>query len=815
MKTRIVTLFAVFALLWPADITAQSGEEYIHLHDVDMDLVQTNGDNEAWQLQVTFSVLRPNELTAIDVPDQTVIGLRSPDTDATTIPAKEGGQTSLILVADLSSPGLNAQQRTELIDQIGGFLAAQQNVDTSLWLVGAESPLYNLQAFNDVIKNRIAGLRPAAARKACVNNTLNAAIETLNPSERSPRVVIYVSTRPDNCGGVSRADIKQKARANGVTLYALGVRGTDANESDLVEWTQYDGFGGLYTIVALDRVRPMLLAFGESLRKRYTASWNLYPNTIGQRSGKMIVQFTQSRALTKDFVYTTTGTLSPPPAVRISEKIEYDGTTMIIGLDLINRERMSDVQAKLLPADSNTPIFNQNIGLVENFRIDGQALVTGTVYSLTVSPLGPAGRPIDGAGAAIPVTFSPRPPSVRLTGYALPQPLDNTLVVTPAGTGLSQVREWRVTLVNENNVELIDARGNPLWSKSGREIGGAVKINPADLIDISDPGTYLGIQAIDAAGKPIPEAKARSDRAIQHSRPGFFVRAQSWLNQNPLNYLAIVGALSVLLIAGAGTVRLLRRERRGPPPITPKIFDTPYPVNPPAYPSAQVTRAILRLVEPRGQTFHADVSQSPFVIGRSKDAQANLLNLGVSDVSRKHAVLTFENGQWHVADGPSQHGTQINSAGTRTKLTQTAVPLYDRDIIEIAGKVKLSFQCDDPMHNRSSASGGLRLQSGAARLAPTAGLPKGVLLDVPANGGRIGRAPSCEVVIPVDSSQGVSKEHAMLKRNGSNWVLTDLNSAYGTFVNSTRLEKGASVQIRDGAELQFGPNVKVRLVLSA
>jgi diguanylate cyclase (GGDEF)-like protein len=60
---------------------------------------------------------------------------------------------------------------------------------------------------------------------------------------------------------------------------------------------------------------------------------------------------------------------------------------------------------------------------------------------------------------------------------------------------------------------------------------------------------------------------------------------------------------------------------------------------------------------------------------------------------------------------------------------------------------------------------------------------KRILLD----GGyvRIGRSEQSNIVLP---DKAASAEHAHLERLGANWVLRDLDSKNGTFVNETRLE---------------------------
>jgi hypothetical protein len=55
----------------------------------------------------------------------------------------------------------------------------------------------------------------------------------------------------------------------------------------------------------------------------------------------------------------------------------------------------------------------------------------------------------------------------------------------------------------------------------------------------------------------------------------------------------------------------------------------------------------------------------------------------------------------------------------------------------------------------------------------------------------------------------VSSQHARLTWNGRGWVIEDLNSTNGTFVNGRAVDR--PVPVRQGDVIEFGP-VKVKLV---
>jgi hypothetical protein len=62
----------------------------------------------------------------------------------------------------------------------------------------------------------------------------------------------------------------------------------------------------------------------------------------------------------------------------------------------------------------------------------------------------------------------------------------------------------------------------------------------------------------------------------------------------------------------------------------------------------------------------------------------------------------------------------------------------------------------------------------------------------------IGRSPDCDIFL---DDVTVSRQHAILRRNGDSFVIEDQGSLNGTFVNRRRIE---SQELADGDEVQVG-----------
>ncbi|MCA9649485.1 MAG: FHA domain-containing protein [Myxococcales bacterium] len=65
----------------------------------------------------------------------------------------------------------------------------------------------------------------------------------------------------------------------------------------------------------------------------------------------------------------------------------------------------------------------------------------------------------------------------------------------------------------------------------------------------------------------------------------------------------------------------------------------------------------------------------------------------------------------------------------------------------------------------------------------------------------VGRGPACQLRVPKPQVSGL---HAELLWDGARWVVQDLGSRNGTFVDGTRLSPGERAELGRGAELAFG-----------
>ena len=79
-------------------------------------------------------------------------------------------------------------------------------------------------------------------------------------------------------------------------------------------------------------------------------------------------------------------------------------------------------------------------------------------------------------------------------------------------------------------------------------------------------------------------------------------------------------------------------------------------------------------------------------------------------------------------------------------------------------------------------------------------LPGGRRLDV-FDGLVIGRNPAADLQLPDES---VSRDHARVTGKLGHWIVQDLHSRNGTWVNATRLHTGGAHPVRDGDVIRVG-----------
>ena len=198
------------------------------------------------------------------------------------------------------------------------------------------------------------------------------------------------------------------------------------------------------------------------------------------------------------------------------------------------------------------------------------------------------------------------------------------------------------------------------------------------------------------------------------------------------------------------------------------------------------------------------IGDEPLVFGR--EAGADVVVPG-DDVSRRHAEIRHTDGGYVVVD-LSANGTFVN--GDRV---QGARPLARADILRI-GPDEFRFHAplegpppgaverlSDTMHGipATPLPAPAVMPSPIASLLGRSGAVKGTRFPIRAPVASVGRGEYNDIVLP-DAS--VSTMHAKLQRRDGVWIVVDLGSTNGTFVDDEAVRDDAALS--PGATLRFG-----------
>ncbi len=180
-------------------------------------------------------------------------------------------------------------------------------------------------------------------------------------------------------------------------------------------------------------------------------------------------------------------------------------------------------------------------------------------------------------------------------------------------------------------------------------------------------------------------------------------------------------------------------------------------------------------------------------IGRAEDNEVVLSDVGVS---RRHAQVYVSRGEVTVEDLGSGNGTYYNGYRVQSQ------PVQDSDEIVIDPFVlqfRIRGQQRAPSADASASSAGARLE-----VVVGTGMA-GSSYPITSRGLSVGRSEDRDVVIP---DPAASRHHCQLSQQGSEYVMRDMGSANGIFVNGVRVRE---CTLADNDIIRIG-NTEMRFV---
>jgi ABC-type multidrug transport system ATPase subunit/pSer/pThr/pTyr-binding forkhead associated (FHA) protein/ABC-type multidrug transport system permease subunit len=225
----------------------------------------------------------------------------------------------------------------------------------------------------------------------------------------------------------------------------------------------------------------------------------------------------------------------------------------------------------------------------------------------------------------------------------------------------------------------------------------------------------------------------------------------------------------------------------------------------PGMPAAYVARITVR--RPDGEQQVVSLGTEPVTVGR---ADGNTIVIKDDWISRRHLEIVRGNdGVYYARDLGSRNGMSVNGRA------EQFVALKPGDLVQL-GQYLLLLSIDtenqaDPtrMRQETRIEGGGPPRSVATKSAtndavmPTSNDDEGGIAASLTLYGResatIGRASENDLVL--DHPQ-VSRRHAQVRWNGAQYVISDLNSTNGVYVNGERVRESV---LPEGARVQIGP----------
>lgn len=221
-------------------------------------------------------------------------------------------------------------------------------------------------------------------------------------------------------------------------------------------------------------------------------------------------------------------------------------------------------------------------------------------------------------------------------------------------------------------------------------------------------------------------------------------------------------------------------------------------------------KVILRLPDKPEREFSYDFAQPVITMGRDP---GNDIQIPLTTVSRRHARIFYEVGDFFLEDLGSTHGTDHNGR-TITKGEKRLLRDGDRITVmsfQITFKTTAGTMLDRQPGEKTeqlarrmvqevlSSLGGEQADPPALRIMNGVDEGKRYELSEDASELTLGRSPDCDITL---EDQNVSRRHCLIKRDWHGFTAQDLGSKNGVLLNGNQVQ-GAQL-IKDGDELQVG-----------
>lgn len=549
----------------------------------------------------------------------------------------------------------------------------------------------------DKVKNALRRLQATVGGSSCLNNAAYEAVNKLSGAS-GRRAVIIFSASADNCAQRTAQDVVALAKQNHIQIYSIGLKGFSISEQELEALS--NPTGGL---ASTREESDLGFAFGNVmavLNHQWEAKATLYP-PAGQQTAQLKVTLKDTSVLTSAPVpFESTQDYPRPPEIRLKGEVQSTNDGLIFNLDIVSADKIKQLDISVISKKTGLAVNSQTIAqITETNKISVDNLVNGEEYQLVVTAVDENRQKLSETQAE----FKYEPPQPELTVTKVEQPTLDTpeFVISVESKNLEGAVKYELWLAQESGNTPVNGTAQTI------PVGEPLMIPVTDLAS----GEYqVVVRALDSNNKAL--AEGRSEK-LTYQSPSALDLFLKWIQKSPFGIAGITLVCCLAFIVLIGIVWLIvpkpaaqpkavelvlpEKSRRPPPPVLdsslPEAPERPAERPRPPQPAVKsgLPKAWLTGYSPADVRVVADMTESPFTIGRNEGNDFVIPVDNTRGVSSEHATITFVNGCFYIQDDKSSNGTSVNDK----KIPRgSPTPLEDGAIIGLGPKVKIQFHLE-------------------------------------------------------------------------------------------------------------------------
>ncbi|MBM4423801.1 MAG: VWA domain-containing protein [Chloroflexi bacterium] len=707
-QSKLLALIILLSLLLPAVVFAQADQPSAYVNDMrGPTQVQNQAGLPGLALELDFTILdAQGEVLPTAEAETGFVVLGNGESFNAQI-SKAEDPWSIVFLLDASktmaafsaSPAFKAA-RTALADSIG-----QAPRGSNFAVVTFDDQPKTAQDFTKDGEKVAETIRKKITAKNSGNSCLYAgayeAVSKLSGAS-GRRAVIIVTASTDTCGNRLPQDVIDLAKQNHIMIYSVGLKGYSATEQELDSLAS--ATGGLASMREQDELVFAFENIMNGLNVQWRAKATVYP-PAGEQAAHLSVTLKDGTIIeSQPVTFVSNQDFVRPPEISLKGTVQSTAGGLTFNLIIVSPDLISQLTISVVSKKTGNPVVTQEVTeFTETYKVPANNLDEGEEYTLIVSAIDSKGQVLSQTGADF--QFEPPQSALAITQVELSTGDQPAFVIEVNSENLEGVVKFKISLVSMT--------GNTTVPGSTQTIPAGEPLTiPVENLET---GSYkVTVQALD--GENVVLAQATSDE-IQYERPNALDQAIQWISKTPLALVGVTLLCGVALIglavivwmvmpkpsAKMKTVEMVlpEKQRRAAPIDDSMVIPAPRraperepkPVQRPAPPvqpaASSLPKACIRGYAPADLLrMSAEVTKSPFTIGRREDNDLVVKVDNTLGVSGHHAMITFTNGRFHITDDKSTYGVIVKDAKIQPGV---AVPLEDGMIIGLGPKVKIQF----------------------------------------------------------------------------------------------------------------------------